>query len=273
VRTYGKISLVAGATVANPPTGTVFRWSPEHRAAGDRRRHRDRTVVVRSAMSKEFGIQGLTAQGLSEMNSRLFSIVLLSILVGCSGPASTKSSPGDATTQASSTNDGVSASSSDGPSPVVDATSIAVDSPPETICRIFIDYLRLGENSKAEKLMTQEAISQTRKLELDLAAPAGPDANYAVGHAEFATNQQRIAFVPVVVTEGGDSSDMQSFSMMLKFGDFGWKIAGIYLGAHSETQDLLSFENPQDVQRIKSMLESESHQEQAMASEKDHRLR
>jgi hypothetical protein len=144
--------------------------------------------------------------------------------------------------------------------------SITVDTPPEMICRAFIECLRCGDAARAEKLMSQESITQTRKHALDLAMPAGPNASYSVGVPQYATSQQKIAFVSIDVhdPEAADANT-QSFSMMLRNGNFGWKISGIMLGAEGTDQDLFSFENPLDVVRIKSMLDGEERQAMAPA--------
>lgn len=143
----------------------------------------------------------------------------------------------------------------------IDESLLTVDTSPEVICQAFIDFLRLGENSKAEKLLSQDSIAQTRKHKLDLATPAGKDAKYAIGQPSFATNQQKVAFVPVHVDAAGpETSADQSFSMMLKRGIYGWKITGIMLQTASENQDLYSFENPLDVLKIKSMIDGEVRQ-------------
>jgi hypothetical protein len=46
--------------------------------------------------------------------------------------------------------------------------------------------------------------------------------------------------------------------MMLRRGERGWKIAGMLLQSDGVSTDLVSFENPSDVVRIKSMLGTDS---------------
>lgn len=189
------------------------------------------------------------------------TIVLLGLLVGCGqtqGPNEARVGTNDKTAKLDSAR-GMSVDSSDS-STVSDDTPITVETPPETICRVFLDCLRNGEHSKAEKFLSQESIAQTRKQSLDLAMPAGKDAQYTISPPMYATSQQKIAFVSIGVSDPTAATSPPGFSMMLKNGSFGWKIAGILFGADEATQDLYSFENPLDVLRIKSMLDGDARQ-------------
>jgi hypothetical protein len=121
--------------------------------------------------------------------------------------------------------------------------------------------LQHGQASYAEKLLSQESITNTRSHSLDLATPAGPGATYTISPPMYATTQQKIAFVLVEVHEGENSDGpTQPFTLMLRKGGYGWKISGIMLGSDSETQDLYSFENPLDVERIKSLVDGQQRQ-------------
>lgn len=150
--------------------------------------------------------------------------------------------------------------------------AITVDSPPEDVCREFIECLRRGDSSRAEKFLSQESISQTRKHSLNLATPAGPGASYSIQPPMFATTQKKIAFVSIEVSETNHQSpEPQAFSMMLRNGSFGWKICGIMLGTQNSGQDLYSFENPMDVMRIKSMIDGdEQHVRAAQSADSNH---
>ncbi len=188
------------------------------------------------------------------MRPKLIFVVLLAAIVGC-----TKSEEPKAASSISP--DKVAhAESANAPS-TADVENFTVDTPPEIICRTFVEFLRKGENSNAEKYLSQESIAQTRKHQLDLATPVGPNANHVVGEPMYATNQQKVAFVPVAVTESGTpGATSPSFSLMLKKGTYGWKITGILLQADGESQDLFCFENPQDVLKIKGMIDGETRQ-------------
>ena len=140
--------------------------------------------------------------------------------------------------------------------------SISIDSPPNDICRFFIERLREGDTSKAERLMTQKSILEARNKQLSLSTPVGPGAHYHLGETQYATSKKEVAFVPceVIQTIDGESVSKE-FSMMLKNGRTGWKIAGMLVpNLESQTQDLLSFENPDDVAQIKEMVDPESRQ-------------
>ena len=187
------------------------------------------------------------------MRPKLAFVALIAALFGCSKPEEPKAA-------SSAAPDKVAHAESTNSTTAIDATNFTIDTPPEIICRSFVEMLRKGENSSAEKLLSQDSIAQTRKHQLDLATPVGKDANYTVGDPMFATNQQKVAFVPVAVSDPGQAAAVSSFSMMLRKGNFGWKITGIMLQADGESQDLFCFENPQDVLKMKSMIDGELRQ-------------
>lgn len=134
---------------------------------------------------------------------------------------------------------------------------ITVDSTPAEVCAMFLAELSLSEVKRAEKLMTQEAVLQIRNCQLELGPPGGPTAEYRLGETQFASGQQRVAFVPCSVV---DEYQTQEFSMMLRHSPHGWKIAGMLFDSEDQGQDLFSFENPVDVAKIKSMMGQEVRQ-------------
>jgi hypothetical protein len=103
--------------------------------------------------------------------------------------------------------------------------------------------------------------------------PGGQDATYNIGEPSFATNEKKVAFVPVTPIEAqtGDAST-QPFSLLLKKGKFGWKIVGISLPADDQSQELYSFENPLDVLKIKSLIDGEIRQARATENGELNRL-
>ncbi len=173
---------------------------------------------------------------------------------GCSSKPSGNSgggatNTGDPHSSKAATTDQIANDSKD----AVSGIELAIDSPPELVCHCFIDRLQHGNLLKAEKMLTQKAMQYIRECNLELSAPGGPDATYRYLTPEYATSQQKVAFVPCVVVENGDT---QEFSLMLKRGEFGWKIAGMLMQM-DKSKDLFSFENPNDVARIKAMIGSD----------------
>ncbi len=210
------------------------------------------------------------------MRSTTLIFFLIVGLIGCTNtdePNSASSGDSDKVAQADPGGDVNSDLQSGSESSSGDDVLITLETPPEMICRAFIDCLRRGDHAKAEKFLSQESIAQTRKQSLDLAMPAGKDALYTISAPVFATSQQKIAFVSIEVTEPAEpNAPPQPFSMMLRNGSFGWKISGMMLGSESATQDLYSFENPLDVLRIKSMLEGDSRQARVPDAAGEYRL-
>ncbi len=193
------------------------------------------------------------------MRSALFGIVVYSVLgiCGCSNTTTTQTGSSESATESPTTD------STSGTSAAATEVKITVDALPETVCEHFINLLRAGDTDEAERFMTQKALAQIRSCELELSAPGGPKATYRYQPAEFASAKQEIAFVPCVVVDGGET---EQFSMMLRRGDVGWKIAGMLLQTDEAGADLVSFENPNDVVRIKSMLGLDSPADQQAAA-------
>ena len=139
-------------------------------------------------------------------------------------------------------------------SPAKTDSQLTVASSPEDVCRSFIKDLQKGEVLRAEKLLTQKSITNTRRFELNFGPKVGPGASYYVGTAQYATSKQKIAFVPCQVSNSTEEQD--SFSMMLRRNATGWKIAGLLFKPDGESvNDLLSFENPDDVVQLRDMFE------------------
>jgi hypothetical protein len=182
------------------------------------------------------------------INKITLAVLCLIVVSGCA-PRSTDSPAGGATNTSdtpvpSSTEDQTAAGQAD-------EIQLAIDSTPELVCEYFIGHLQRENLTKAERCLTQEAMTHIRACELELSAPGGPNAVYRFQPPKFASAKQTVAFVPCVVVDNGQTDE---FSLMLKHGEFGWKIAGMLLPDEHQSADLFSFENPVDVAKIKSMI-------------------
>jgi hypothetical protein len=195
------------------------------------------------------------------MKPQLVWIVVLAAAVGCGTGNSPNTASSDQSDQVAEDLPPASVAPRDGAdAAAIDPSQFTIGTPPETICQAFVDLLRRGESGEAEKLLSQESMTQTRRHHLELALPAGPAARYEVGAALYATNQAKLAFVPVSLASEDSSSGGPPMSMMLRYGKYGWKITGMLLTLEEQSQDLISFENPLDVVRIKSLIEGDVRQ-------------
>ncbi|MEM7457571.1 MAG: hypothetical protein AAF456_24775, partial [Planctomycetota bacterium] len=141
-------------------------------------------------------------------------------------------------------------------SPAAASTLPPPDADPGQVCEKFLKLLKANDRMTAEQLLTHSALSVTREAELQLEPPGGPGAEFEIGAIRYATTRQKIAQVDCVVKETIDGEDLETtITWMVRSMDEGWRISGIVLTSEDESlQDLLSFENAQDVARINSML-------------------
>lgn len=145
-------------------------------------------------------------------------------------------------------------------SPAVDLNSdLAVDAGPEEVCQRFLQCLQAGERRAAEKLLTQRALTATKRADLNLESPGGPQARFSVEGARYATNKRELATVDCRVTEELYGQKVESsISWLLRSEPAGWRICGMILDLEEGgSLDFLSFENVADVERIKSSLTTE----------------
>lgn len=156
-------------------------------------------------------------------------------------------------------------------SPAIDLNSeLGPDASPEEICRRFLQCLQVGERGAAEKLLTQRALTTTKRADLNLESPGGANATFSVRTPRYATNKRELATVDCVVTEELHGQKMEStISWLLRSEPAGWRICGMILDMESGTSlDFLSFENVADVERIKSSVSADA-EETAVAENND----
>jgi len=146
-------------------------------------------------------------------------------------------------------------------SPAVDLNAeLETSAGPEEVCQRFLQCLQAGERRAAEKLLTQRALTCTKRAELSLESPGGPQAVFAVEGARYATNKRELATVDCRVTEERYGQQVDStISWLLRLEPAGWRICGMILDLEQgDSLDFLSFENVADVERIKASLAEDS---------------
>jgi len=134
--------------------------------------------------------------------------------------------------------------------------SLTPDSPPQDVCRQFLDLLRAGNHAEAELMLTKQALMETRRAQLELEAPGGPAAQFEIGQVRFATSKQEVAQVDcIVIDPAAGTTNNYTITWVMRRQPTGWKIAGMLLpGPTDGAHDLLSFENALDVTQIRQAL-------------------
>jgi hypothetical protein len=155
-------------------------------------------------------------------------------------------------------------------SPAVDLNSeLGPEASPEDVCRRFLQCLQVGERTAAEKLLTQRALTTTKRADLNLESPGGPKASFSVRAPRYSTNKRELATVDCVVSEELHGQKMEStISWLLRSEPAGWRICGMILDMEAgESLDFLSFENVADVERIKSSVSADATGEETAVAE------
>ena len=137
---------------------------------------------------------------------------------------------------------------------------LSESSSPEEVCETFLQALRQGDSLTASQLLTNLAQIQTTKAKLQLESPGGPDAKFDLQGARYATGERKVCQVTTFVRQPGVDEPVV-LNWMMRFQYNGWKISGMSVQfAPNEPPDLLSFENPKDLDRIKQSVDEEPTQ-------------
>lgn len=138
------------------------------------------------------------------------------------------------------------------------------DADPAAICQRFMDFLKSGNRIAAENLLTRSALTNTSKAGLQLEPMGGPTATYEVKETRYATIEKKLAQVDCEIVENVGGEEIRSpLTWLVRKQTSGWRVAGLLLSAEPGSPvDLLSFENIQDVEKIKSLAANEVLSEQ-----------
>ncbi len=144
-------------------------------------------------------------------------------------------------------------------SPAEKSSQLSADASPEEVCRQFMDFLRSGKRISAENLLTRGALTVTTKAGLQLEPMGGPTAVYEIGDACYATIKNKLAQVDCEIVEQVDGQEIRtSLTWLVRKQNLGWRISGLMVAIESGgMKDLLSFENAEDVEKIKSLAAGE----------------
>ncbi|MCH2182599.1 MAG: hypothetical protein MK108_11390 [Mariniblastus sp.] len=127
---------------------------------------------------------------------------------------------------------------------------------PETICQLFVRYLSVGNRSMAEQMLTPAALTTTSRAQLQLEPVGGKNAKYEMQSPRYATNKKKLCQVDCCIKDEMDDQTVETeITWICRLQKDGWRIAGMMVEVTpDQPKDYLSFENVDDVTRIKSSL-------------------
>ena len=127
-----------------------------------------------------------------------------------------------------------------------------INTPPEHVCKQFVELLNRGDSKHFELLLTPAALNVSNKLNFSLPPLADEHAKIEVGVPQFGTIREKLCFVDCKITDT-ESTDL---TMMLRNSKKGWRVAGMMVeGETVNSKNLLSFENLTDVGQIRESLQ------------------
>ena len=144
-------------------------------------------------------------------------------------------------------------------SPAEASKEVATDATPDGVCRKFMKLLQSGNRISAENLLTRIALTVTIKAGLQLEPMGGPSSIFKINNVAYATNKKKLAQVECTILDkvDGESYEME-MAWLVRKNASGWRISGVMLELEpGQAMDLLSFENAQDVNKIKALAGAE----------------
>ncbi len=145
----------------------------------------------------------------------------------------------------------------------------SADLQPQEVCAKFLTLLTSGDISDAERLLSKRSASVTRQARLTLSAPASASSRFKFDTPQYANNKQQLAMVVCRISDGDETGSAvepegdAEISWMLRKETEGWRITGLVLLDEGLPSDLLSFENPADVEKIRDLLGDDAPVRQA----------
>lgn len=150
----------------------------------------------------------------------------------------------------------VVAPSDDAQSPASTVQLPPRETAPETICQLFVRYLSVGNRSMAEQMLTPAALTTTSRAQLQLEPVGGQNAKYEMAPPKYATNKKKLCQVDCCIKDQQNDELVETeITWICRLQKDGWRIAGMMVEVTpDQPKDYLSFENVEDVTRIKSSL-------------------
>ena len=153
-----------------------------------------------------------------------------------------------------------------------DATRQTVPPPsattPGEAVKNFLDAVRRGDDGQAEALLSEVAREKTREMDLAVAPPGSPTANFEVGETEYPYEGADSAHVASQWSDvdGTGEERTEEIVWILRKQPRGWRIAGMATKLFDDQPPLiLNFEDPQDMIRKQEAAEREIRRRKAEA--------
>jgi hypothetical protein len=140
-------------------------------------------------------------------------------------------------------------------SPAVADEKPTADSTPAEVCQRFMELLQSGNRIAAENLLTRTALTATSKAGLVLEPMGGPASRVEMGATRYATIKNDLAQVVCEVVDQVDGDEQRvEVTWLVRKQNMGWRISGLLIELDpGQPKNLLSFENINDVEELKSM--------------------
>jgi hypothetical protein len=130
--------------------------------------------------------------------------------------------------------------------------------PPDAAVTDFLEAIRVGDDKKAEAMLTDLARQKTAQMDLMVAPAGSSSASFKIAVVEVIEGQ--VAHVSSIWTDTGDDGKPQTneFVWALRLEPQGWRIAGVAVALFpNQPPLLLDFEDPADMLRKQQMAEAE----------------
>ena len=131
--------------------------------------------------------------------------------------------------------------------------------PPQQVVTEFLEAVRTGNDKTAESMLTKLAREKTKQMELMVAPPGSPTAQFEVGAVEVA-EQNQLAYVESRWTDvgAGGKPEVNEFVWALRMDGGQWRIGGVATQPYPNMAFLqLDFENPEDMIKQTQLAEQE----------------
>lgn len=131
--------------------------------------------------------------------------------------------------------------------------------PPQQVVTEFLEAVRTGNDKTAESMLTQLARVKTKEMELMVAPPGSPTAQFEVGAVEVA-EQNQLAYVESRWTDvgAGGKPEVNEFVWALRMDGGQWRIGGVATQPYPNMGFLqLDFENPEEMIKQTQLAEQE----------------
>lgn len=137
----------------------------------------------------------------------------------------------------------------------------------------FLEAVRTGNDSKADKMLTALARKKTAEMNMVVAPPGSDTARFEVGKAEVLSDGRAQVTCKWSDRDGDDQVRTDEITWLLRQEPEGWRVGGMAAVVFpGERPVLLNFEDPEDMLRQQQSLQEEMRRRTATAPTQAQRL-